>query len=114
MFTADALVTTVGSSGALSAAVRTSPQPPTRGTIAVELTVTQAADATPVDGLAVQVRPWMPAHDHGSSIVPTVMSEGHGKYLITNVELFMPGHWELQTHFSGPATDDVAPAFDVP
>jgi YtkA-like len=98
----------------LSVVVRTSPQPPTRGTVAVEMTVTQISDATPVDSLALQVRPWMPAHDHGSSIAPTVAAQGRGKYLVTNVDLFMPGHWELQTNFSGPATDYVAPAFDVP
>jgi hypothetical protein len=94
--------------------VRTSPQPPPHGTIAVQLSVTQVADGTPVDGLTLHVRPWMPAHDHGTSIVPTVKPGGKGEYLLTNVDLFMPGYWELQTNFSGPATDYVAPAFNVP
>jgi YtkA-like protein len=113
-FTADALVTTTGTSGVLSVAVRTSPQPPPRGTVPVQLSVTRTSDATPVDGLMLQVRPWMPAHDHGSSIVPTVADQGQGKYLVTNVDFFMPGHWELQTSISGPATDYAAPAFDIP
>jgi len=113
-FMADALETAIGSAGVLSVAVRTSPQPPPHGTIAVELSITRVADGTPVDGLMLQVRPWMPAHDHGTSVAPTVTAEGQGKYLLTNVDLFMPGHWELQTNFSGPATDYAAPAFDVP
>jgi hypothetical protein len=26
----------------------------------------------------------------------------------------MPGHWQLRTTISGPVTDSVAPAFDIP
>lgn len=104
----------MGTSGILSVVLRTSPQPPPRGTVAAEMSVSQVSDGTPVDSLTLQVRPWMPAHDHGSSIVPKIASEGNGKYVVTNIDLFMPGHWELQTTFSGPVTDYVAPAFDVP
>jgi hypothetical protein len=112
-FPASAYLTAMTSSTALSVEVRTSPQPPARGMIAVELTITQAVDGTPVDGITLQVRPWMPAHDHGTSIAPTTTAKGQGKYLVTDVDLFMAGHWELQTTFSGPAMDYVAPAFDV-
>jgi hypothetical protein len=108
-----ALLTAAGQSGALTVEVRTSPQPPPRGTVAVEFTVTNASGA-PMDGLSLDIRPWMPAHAHGTSVVPTVTREGQGKYVLTNVDLFMPGHWELQTRFSGPVTDYAAPAFDVP
>jgi hypothetical protein len=113
-FSADAYQTTTADSGALSVQVRTSPQPPQRGTIRVELTVTNVGDGTPRDGLTLDVVPWMPAHNHGTSVVPTVAAEGQGKYLVTGVDLFMPGHWELRTTFSGPVTDHAAPAFDVP
>ena len=112
-FGTEAFTTATGQSSALTVAVRTSPQPPPRGTIAVEFTVTNTAGA-PIDDLSLAVRPWMPAHGHGTSVVPTVTPEGQGKYLSTNVDLFMPGHWELQTSFSGPVTDYAAPAFDVP
>ncbi len=103
-----------GAPGTLAVEVRTSPQPPQRGTIAVELTVTGVADASPRDGLLIQVLPWMPQDNHGASIAPVVTSEGSGKYLVTGVDLFMPGRWELRTTFSGPVTDHAAPAFDVP
>jgi hypothetical protein len=98
---------------ALRAEVRASPDPPWQGTVAIELTVTNAADGTPQDGLNVGMVPWMPAHDHGTSLVPVVTPESNGKYLVTDVDFFMAGHWELQTTFSGPAMDYVAPAYDV-
>jgi hypothetical protein len=113
-FSADAYLTTTGDAGALSVQVRTSPQPPQRGTIGVELTVTNVSDGGPRDGLALAVVPWMPADNHGTSIVPVVTAEGQGKYLLTDVDLFMPGHWELRTTFSGPVMDRAVPAFDVP
>jgi hypothetical protein len=113
-FSADAYLTAMADSGALSIQVRTSPQPPQRGTIRVELTVANADDGTPRDGLTLGVVPWMPAHNHGTSVAPTVTAEGQGKYLVTDVDLFMPGHWELRTTFSGPVMDHAAPAFDIP
>jgi hypothetical protein len=113
-FSADAYLTTTGDAGALSVQVRTSPQPPQRGTIGVELTVTNVADGTPRDGLTVGVVPWMPADNHGAPTAPAVTAEGEGKYLLTGVDLFMPGHWELRTTFSGPVMDQAVPAFDVP
>ncbi|HXN30815.1 MAG TPA: FixH family protein [Polyangiaceae bacterium] len=103
-----------GGPGALAVDVRTSPQPPQRGTVAVELTVTNVADAAPRDGLTVRVVPWMPQDDHGASIAPVVTAQGDGKYLVTGIDLFMPGRWELRTTFAGPVTDQAAPAFDVP
>jgi hypothetical protein len=94
--------------------VRTTPDPPWQGTITAELTVTNKVDGTPQDGLTIAVVPWMPADDHGTSITPVVSPEGGGKYLVTQVDFFMAGHWELQTTFSGPVTDHVVPAYDVP
>jgi hypothetical protein len=34
--------------------------------------------------------------------------------VISDVELFMPGQWELRTTFSGPAQDSVTPSFEIP
>jgi hypothetical protein len=113
-FPSDAYLSAITESGQLLVQVRTSPQPPQRGTIGVELVVTSAAEGAARDGLTVNLVPWMPAHGHGSSVVPTVSAKGHGTYLLTNVDLFMPGHWELRTTFSGPLTDHAALAFDVP
>jgi hypothetical protein len=103
-FPADAYTTTPSDSGALVIDVRTSPQPPSRGTNDVQLTLTRASDGTPVDGVSLDVQPWMPAMGHGSSI-PTVTAQGGGVYLVTEVYFYMPGVWELRTSLSGATTD---------
>ena len=99
-------------SGSLRVAVRTSPQPPSRGGINAELTIVDAATGAPSDGLTLQIRPWMPAMNHGA-IQATVTPEGDGKYLVTQVDLFMAGLWELRTNISGPVSDYVAPRFEI-
>jgi hypothetical protein len=100
--------------GALSVAVRTSPeQPPSRGVVSVELTVTDPGGA-PVDGLVVEPTLWMPAMGHGTSVTPTVSPAGKGRYVLTNVNLYMAGRWELRTRFSGAATDRAVPVLEVP
>jgi YtkA-like len=108
-----ALSTVMTDSGTMRVEVRTSPQPPTRGGIDAELTITDVASGAPRDGLALQVRPWMPAMNHGA-IMATVTPEGDGKYLVTEVDLFMAGLWELRTTISGSVTDHVAPQFQIP
>jgi hypothetical protein len=111
-FPPDAYATTMSDSTALAIAVRTSPQPPSRGTNEVQLTVTRASDGTPVDGLMLDVEPWMPSMDHGTS-TPTVTPEGGGVYLVTEVYLYMPGLWTLRTSISGAMTDHAAPQLTV-
>jgi hypothetical protein len=114
-FPAEPLLATSSDSGGLKIELRTSPQPPARGSSEAELTVTRTNDGATADGLDVAVEPWMPAMGHGSSVVPTVTPEGGGKYHVTGVYLFMPGTWELRITFtSGASRDHAAPSFDVP
>jgi hypothetical protein len=112
-FPASPYMTLTSTSGALSVAMRSSPQPPPRGIIEVELTVTQRDGGAPVDGLTVSIDPWMPAMNHGA-VAPTVTAQDGGKYLVTDLDLFMAGLWQLKTTFSGPVADHVAPEFEVP
>jgi YtkA-like len=105
--------TVMTDSGALRVEVRTSPQPPTQGGIDAELTVTDAVTGAPRDGLTLQIRPWMPAMNHGA-IMATITPEGGGKYLVSEIDLYMAGLWELKTTISGPVSDYVAPRFEVP
>ena len=111
-FGQQAFMTTTGASGALRVELRTSPQPPSRGTIAAQLVVTSATDGTPQDGLDIAIQPWMPAMNHGA-IAPTITPQGNGTYLVTDLDLYMPGNWQLRTKISGPVTDSVAPAFEI-
>ena len=104
----------LSTSGKLRVDVCTAPSPPSRGLMTAELTVTDSASGAPQDGLTLEVLPWMPSMGHGTSLVPTVSPAGGGKYVVTNVSLYMPGHWELRTSMSGPVTDSATPAVDVP
>jgi hypothetical protein len=110
-FAGSPYTTATSDSGSLAIEVRTCPQPPARGTNTVELFVT--GQGSPVDGLTVDVAPFMPAMNHGTS-TPTVTAEGNGKYLVTEVYLYMPGVWQLRTAFSGPLNDHAAPSVSVP
>jgi hypothetical protein len=95
-FPLDAYATASSDGRAYRVEVRTSPeQPPTRGELQIELRVTDASGA-PADGLPVTVTPWMPAMGHGTSMTPTIKAEGNGAYRVEDVELFMPGTWQLR------------------
>lgn len=107
------LMTVTSQTGKLDVAVRTSPQPPARGNNTIELTITGASDGAPVDGLALAVKPWMPAMGHGTSIVPMIEPQSSGKYLISNVDLFMPGLWEIRLTIPGTPSDYAAPSFQI-
>jgi hypothetical protein len=50
---------------------------------------------------------------HGTSIAPTITPQTNGKYLLTNVDLFMAGLWQLRTTISGPMSDYAAPEFEI-
>jgi hypothetical protein len=107
-FPAAPYTTTTSTTGALVIDVRTSPQPPSVGTNDVQLSITKASDGTPVDGLSVDVEPWMPSMEHGTSTT-TVVAQGGGMYLVTDVYLYMQGVWSLRTTISGPMSDHAAP-----
>ncbi len=113
-FPAEALASMDSESGAYHVEVRTAPaQPPARGEVTVEYRVT-GQDGKSSDGLAIDVVPWMPDMGHGASVSPVVTAEGEGRYVISNVALFMPGRWELRTTLAGSVTDRATPAFQIP
>lgn len=99
-------------SHALHIDMTASPDPPVVGTDTLELTITSAADGSPQDGLSVALAPYMPSMGHGTSAT-TVTPEGGGKYLVSEVYLFMPGVWELKTTITGPISDHAEPAFQL-
>ncbi len=84
---------------------------PTRGNQSMQLIVTTTAGAA-VDGLTIDVVPWMPAMGHGTSLVPQVTALGSGVYEVDDLDLFMAGLWQLRTTFGQPA-DDAAPEVEV-
>lgn len=112
-FPSEALMVLPSTGARYQVAVRTSPQPPVKGLNAVQLSVSDAVGA-PADDLAVSAVPWMPSHGHGGRATTIVEAEGEGRYVITNVYLYMEGTWELRSMLdSVSAHDTVTPAFDV-
>ncbi len=108
----------MSSSGALRATLRPSSNPPPLGTQTVAMDLVYVDGGAPATGLALTVVPWMPAMEHGTSIVPSVSETATpGTYAIANAYLFMPGIWEMRTTVSASANgaaDKVAPSLDVP
>jgi hypothetical protein len=98
-------VTATSDGGKLRIEARSAPESqPTRGVNAVELAITDPSGA-PVDGLTLDVVPWMSAMGHGASVKPTATARGQGRYVLSNVDFFMPGRWELRTAITGPVED---------
>lgn len=106
-------MTVWSASGALQVVINGTPSPPTMGEDTFEMAITNS-EGEPVTGLTLTVVPWMPAMDHGTSTVPTVSESPPGTYVISNVDFFMAGVWQLRTAISGPVTDDVTPSFNIP
>ncbi len=113
VFPDDALVAVDTDDGALHLELRSDPQPPIVGVVPFELRVVDV-DGQGVPGLDIQITPYMPRMGHGTSVVPSATDQGDGRYLVDNVDLIMPGEWELRTSLSGPASGSAAPSFDVP
>ena len=105
------------SSGALRATLRPSSEPPSLGNQTVALDLVYVDGGAPATGLALTVVPWMPAMQHGTSIVPSVSETAPGTYSVADAYLFMPGVWEMRTSIAASANgtaDKVAPSVYVP
>lgn len=107
-----ATLTTEG--GKFSMEVRTAPmQPPSRGSIDIELAIF-GPDGEPRDDLDLRVVPWMPDMAHGASDEPAIVPMGGGRYELGPVDMFMSGRWELRTTIAGPSEDRAKILFEIP
>ena len=119
-FPAEPLQTMACEPNNLHIEVRTAPtQPPPAGLDGVEVLLTDPTSGAPVDGADVTLVPWMPLMGHGADLTPIVKAMGKGRYVLTNVNLYMPGEWQLRFQFStgkagSSGTCSAAPTFDVP
>ena len=95
-FDGPVFATLASDTGAHLVSLRLSPAAPTRAPAGAELQVMRTIDGAPEDGLTPVVAPWMPAMGHGSSRTPVVAAQGDGRYVATDVVLFMPGEWQLR------------------
>jgi hypothetical protein len=73
--------------------------------------VTNATVTLPTDNQALgwpySKDPWMPLHQHGASITPTVTNNGDGTYAVS-AYFFMPGLWQIYLVAQTPSVTDSA------
>ena len=105
--------TVVSSGGHLHLDVRWSPDVPVKGVDAAQLIFSDDL-GTPVDGLAVAVLPWMPAHGHGTSVQPSVVSTAPGVLVASPIYLYMSGEWQLRMTVTGPLDDSAVATAQIP
>lgn len=86
----------VGAEGITFRLVSSSPAPPARFDNTWVLELVDAGGA-PLAGAEVEVEPFMPDHNHGTSIDAEVTEDTAviGRYTLDPVNLFMPGVWEV-------------------
>lgn len=59
--------------------------------------------------LYIEIIPWMPAHEHGTSDLPIIKELGKGEYSVERVNLSMPGLWEIYVRINkGKKGEDTA------
>ncbi|APR86466.1 Hypothetical protein A7982_11815 [Minicystis rosea] len=70
------------------------PAPPEKGGNVWTIDVADA-QGNPIDGATITLKPFMPEHGHAATIIPTVKAgDKPGRYVVDNIELFMPGIWQ--------------------
>jgi hypothetical protein len=85
-------------------------EPPAKGVDVWTVEVDAAATQTPLDGLTIAVRPFMPDHGHGTTSVG-VTPAGAGVYTISPLNLYMAGYWEVTLTITDPSA--ATPASDT-
>jgi hypothetical protein len=81
-------------SGSKLSILTADPAPPVTGENTWTIKLTDATGA-PMSGATIALKPYMPDHGHGSSIVPQVSAmPADGTYQVKLIDLFMPGIWE--------------------
>src|SRR5262249_20616222 len=89
-------LTLTGKAGLLQTRLMSSlPAPPLKGENKWTVQVTDATSGAGLDGVTIDVVPFMPDHGHYSPIKVVVTPMGGGVYLLDPVYLFMAGVWEV-------------------
>ena len=70
------------------------PAPPEKGSNVWTIDVADD-QGKPVEGATIKLELFMPEHGHAATITPTVKAgDKAGRYVVSDIELFMPGIWE--------------------
>ncbi|MFY2563248.1 hypothetical protein ACN469_36970 [Corallococcus terminator] len=99
-------VTSVTStSGRLRIEVLTDSVPLRRGPQRFLLRVTEAATGSAIPDTVLAIQPWMPTMGHGLDSPARITRRGTSDFEVTELDLFMPGPWELRLTLTGPVED---------
>jgi hypothetical protein len=82
------------------------------GVNTVDIIVHDWTDAD-VMGADIKLTPWMPEMGHGVREEPVVVERGGGLYSVENIDIMMPGHWELRIDVGKEGVTDSV-VFDFP
>ena len=84
-----------------------SPAPPIRDYNDWQLVVMDASGA-PLPDADLSITPWMPDHGHGSPNQATALIRAAepGAWDLQDLDLFMPGYWEVHFDVELPNTDE--------
>ncbi|HTA20181.1 MAG TPA: FixH family protein [Polyangia bacterium] len=107
------LETVTSTSGGVRIALRWSPSVPVRGENAAQLTFVDGLGQE-IDGLTVDVVPWMPAHGHGTSVQPVTTATEPGVVVATPLYLYMSGAWQLRLTISGALEASAVATVQIP
>ena len=88
--------------------VAAAPTPPQKGSNTWTIHLTDGSGKA-IDGATIALKPYMPDHNHGSSITPKIVPMGSGDYHVELLELFMPGVWQNTFTITPPAAAGGAP-----
>jgi hypothetical protein len=79
----------------------------------MKLFVGERRSKTPKDKLDIEIVPWMPAHEHGSSELAVVRPLGNGLYSIEGLNLTMTGDWEIYVRINQGRKGEDTAVFNV-
>jgi len=85
-----------------------SPAPPDKGNNDWLVELEATGSTTPVDGATMTVQEFMPDHGHGAPPPPPLVTPtaDPGRYTIENINLWMPGYWEVRIDVDSDSTTD--------
>ncbi|WP_408889253.1 FixH family protein [Myxococcus faecalis] len=96
---------TQSASGRWHVKVLSTATPLKRGPQRFTVRVSDAANGKLAQGLELRVQPWMPSMGHGIDEAPRVTSRSDGVFEVSELDLFMPGTWELRFTLAGREQD---------
>ena len=89
-----------------------SPAPPSKGELTMQWEIVDK-DGMAVSDANLMVRPFMPAHGHGSSPEDNPGTFEDGAYNVGPLTLQMAGHWEFRVSVEGSLQDSAVFSFCV-